>query len=125
MLALKYMTRKLKEALDCVAMALRLNPRPPGWYYWILGYLQVANGQYEEAVVTLRREETYRTISRRNLAAALALLGRMEEAHEEARYFHAANPHWRISTWAANQAYQFPEDGQLWVNAFRLAGLPE
>ena len=121
----KYMTRKLKDGLDLVAAALRLNPQPPSWYYWFLGYLQVANGQYEEAVKTLRREETYRTISRRNLAAALALLGRTAEAKEEAQYFHAANPNWRISLWANNQNFQNADDYRFWVDAFRLAGLPE
>ena len=121
----QYMTGNVKEGLEFVAMALRVNPRPPGWYYWHLGYLQVANGQYEDAVATLRREETYRTISRRTLAGALVLLGRMDEAKEEARFFQAANPNWRISTWAPNQPFRNPPDVQLWVNAYRLAGLPE
>lgn len=52
--------------------ALRLNPRPPNWYFWLLGQAQYAAGHYESAVVALRGEETYRTGSRRILAASLA-----------------------------------------------------
>ncbi len=120
-----YMTGKPSEALVSIATAFRLNPSPPGWYYWVLGYLQIANGMYSEAVITLRREETYRTISRRNLAAALVLLGRIDEAKEEAAYFQQANPRWRISTWASINRVPNHPSVEFWTNAFRLAGLPE
>ena len=70
------MNGRPQEAVTAAAHALRLNPRPTGWYFWITGTAQVASGQYENAVATLRREETYRSASRRMLAAALALLGR-------------------------------------------------
>jgi hypothetical protein len=107
------------------ARALRLNPRPPGWNFWITGTAQVASGQYENAVATLRREETYRSASRRMLAAALALLGRDSEARAEATLFLATSPHWRISTWVKAQPFRNTADAEFWVGAFRLAGLPE
>jgi len=93
--------------------------------YWIIGTAQVASGQYENAVVTLRREETYRCASRRMLAAALALLGRTSESQEEARLFLSTSPHWRINTWAESQPFKNPKDANFWIDAFRLAGLPE
>ena len=40
------------EAIACVQKALRLNPHPPSWYFWILGFAQFAAGQYEAAVKT-------------------------------------------------------------------------
>ena len=113
------------EAVEFAARALRLNPQPPGWYYWALGHAQVANGQYENAVATLRREETYRTISRRILAAALALLGRTQEAREEAKFFLADNPQWRINTYMENQPFKDQKDAKFWIDAYLLAGLPE
>ncbi len=113
------------EALEAATKAFRLNPQPPGWYYWILGRAQVLNGQYDKAVATLRREETYRTPSRRFLIAALARLGRIDETHEEAKLFLASNPHWRISTWAENQAFRNTKDLEFWIETYRLAGLPE
>jgi TolB-like protein/Tfp pilus assembly protein PilF len=119
------MNGKPKEAVEASAKALRLNPRPPGWYYWITGTAQVANGQYDVAITTLRREETYRTASRRMLAAALSLLGRTSEAQEEARLFLATSPHWRINTWVETQPFKNSKDADFWIDAFRLAGLPE
>ena len=119
------MNGRPQEAVSAAARALRLNPRPPGWYFWITGTAQVANGQYSDAVVTLRREETYRSASRRMLAAALALLGRVSEAQAEAKLFLATSPHWQISTWVEVQPFRNPNDAEFWTNAFRLAGLPE
>ena len=116
---------KAKEGLELIAMALRFNPRPPGWYYWDLGEAQISDGQYDKAVKTLRREEIYRSHSRRNLAAALALSGRKEEAMAEAKLFNADHPQWRIGLWAKTQPYQHEKDLTLWVDAFRLTGLPE
>ena len=119
------MNGRPQDALSAAAHALRLNPRPPGWYFWITGTAQVACGQYESAVTTLRREETYRSASRRMLAAALALLGRESEARAEATLFLTASPHWRISTWVEAQPFRNAADADFWVGAFRLAGLPE
>jgi len=119
------MNGKPQEAVLAVANAWRLNPRPPGWYYWIAGTAQVASGQYENAVTTLRREETYRSASRRMLATALALLGRTSEAKAEATLFLASSPHWRIGTWVETQPFKSPQDADFWVDAFRLAGLPD
>jgi hypothetical protein len=104
---------------------MRLNPHPPHWYYWNLGFAQFANGQYNDAARTLRREETYRTASRRILAAALARLGRIAEAREEAKLFLSTSPHWRISNWIESQPFRNPKDAQPWIDAYRLAGLPD
>ncbi len=60
----------------------------------------MAEGAYEAAVRTLREVATHRTESRRFLAAALAMLGRMDEAQNEARLFMACNPNFSISRWS-------------------------
>jgi tetratricopeptide (TPR) repeat protein len=122
----KLLSGKPHEAIECATRALRLNPHPPGFYYWFLGQAQIAAGKYEEAVSTLKREETYRTTSRRDLCVALVKLGRISEAHEEAKLFMLSSPDWRISTTFEGEAvFKNPDDKQFWVDAYRVAGLPE
>lgn len=114
-----------RECTEFLARALRLNPKPPSWYFWVLGNAQIRLGQYADAVKTLRQEETYRTGSRRSLAAALALLGRDKEARDEAGYFMADNPHFRIAHWEATTPFKYQRDAKFWIDAFHLAGLPK
>lgn len=114
-----------REAVQCAERALELNPRPLGYFYWLLGQAQFAAGDLEPAVRTLRREETYRTVSRRLLAAALAMLGRLDEAREEARLFMAAYPHFTIGQWVATQPFRDLEMRDRFVDGYRKAGLPE
>ena len=121
-----YVYRNLKqEAVDVGSRALRLNPHPPSSNYWVFGFALVANGQYEQAVKVLRHETTYRSASRRILAAALALLGQEAEARKEGKLFMAASPHWRIGAWIQTQPFKNDADAHFWSSAYRLAGLPE
>ncbi|ESZ61598.1 adenylate/guanylate cyclase domain-containing protein [Mesorhizobium sp. L103C131B0] len=111
-------------ALIACAEALRLNPRPPGWYFWTMGTAQISSGHYEEAVVTLSREETYGTGSRLTLIAALALAGRVPEAREEGGLFLASSPDWTAGEQAANLPFRSPSFAQPFIDGWRLADLP-
>jgi TolB-like protein/Tfp pilus assembly protein PilF len=113
------------EAIACIEKALRLNPHPPSWYFWLLGCAQYAAGQYEGAVKTLRNDATYRTESRRLLAAVLARLGRLEEARGEARLHLAASPHFRIRHLIEFMPYRDMALRDRLVEDFRKAGFPE
>jgi adenylate cyclase len=113
------------EAIAFAQKAMRLNPRPPSFYFWTLGFAQFAAGQYEAAVKTLRNEATYRTESRRLLAAALAQLDRQEEAREEAKLYLAGNPHFRISHWVETHPYRDLAMRDRFLEGLRKAGLPE
>ena len=114
-----------KVAVDQVRRALRLNPRPPYWYHWMLGMGQYAAREYNAAVVTLQTEETYRTVSQRVLAASLAQLGRIQEARQEAALFMARNPSFSIARWAATHPYRDEATLGLFVEGYRRAGLPD
>jgi TolB-like protein len=114
-----------KDALADIQKALRLNPHPPGFYYWFLGQAQYLDHQYDRAVQTLRREETYRTPSRRTLAASLALLGRLDEAREEADMFMVSTPHFTIHHWIEALPFRDEKALQHFVDGYRKAGLPE
>jgi TolB-like protein/class 3 adenylate cyclase/Tfp pilus assembly protein PilF len=112
------------EAIDHTRRAFSLNPHPPGWYYWYLGFIEYAAGQYEDAVKTLGREGIP-SGSQRILAASLAQLGRLEEATAEATRFLAAHPGFSIKQWANTQPFQRPTDRQHFIDGYLKAGLPQ
>lgn len=116
---------RVGEGLDHIAKAFRLNPFPASWYYLALGQAQYAAGEYEAAVETLRRDETYRTSSRRFLAASLAQLGRLDEARAEAELFLVGNPDFTTRHWATTEPFRDAAVLEHFVEGFRKAGLPE
>ncbi|MDX3924928.1 MAG: winged helix-turn-helix domain-containing tetratricopeptide repeat protein [Shinella sp.] len=116
---------RVAEGLEHIAKAFRLNPFPASWYYLALGQAQYATGDYEAAVETLRKDETYRTSSRRFLAASLAQLGRLDEARAEAELFLVGNPHFTNSHWAATEPLRDAAALEHFLDGYRKAGLPE
>ena len=112
------------EAIAGVAHAMRLNPRPPSWYYFIQGEAEYAAHQYEKAVATLRHESTYGTPSRSILAAALAQLGRVEEARVEARLFMADYPDFRIEPFLDTWPFRHRADREHFAEGYRKAAIP-
>jgi TolB-like protein len=122
---LHVMEGRSRIAVECARRALKLNPRPFAFYYWELGNSLYTAGEYEEVIRVLRREETYRTESRRILAAALAMLGRTEEAREEAHLFRIANPRFTIKRWVETQPFRDIATRDRFIEGFRKAGLPE
>ncbi|MET3521379.1 TolB-like protein [Mesorhizobium abyssinicae] len=116
---------QVEQGLEQIRKAFRLNPFPASWYYLTLGQAQYAAGDYEAAIETLRREETYRTSSRRFLAASLAQLGRLDEAHAEVEMFLVANPHFTTSHWVWTEPFRDTATLEHFVDGFRKAGLPD
>jgi tetratricopeptide (TPR) repeat protein len=112
------------DAVEFAENALRLNPYPPGWYYWDLGFAYYAAGRYTQAIRVLRKEEVGRLPAKRILAASLAQLGQLTEAHEEARRFLEINPGFLASHWAATQPFRRDEDRQHFLDGYIKAGLP-
>jgi TolB-like protein len=122
---LRVMEGRGEEALKCARRSFVRNPRPLGYFYWLLGQAEIAAGDPQAAVKTLRRPETYGTESDRLLAAALSLLGRDSEARFEACRFLAANPHFRIARWIETQPFRDLSMRDRFVAAYRKAGLPD
>ena len=124
MAGLRVLQGQPHDAVELAEKALRLNPYPPGWYYWDLGFAYYAAGRYTQAVRVLRKEEVGRLPAKRILAASLAQLGQLTEAHEEARRFLEINPGFLVSHWAATQPFTRDEDRQHFVDGYVKAGLP-
>jgi adenylate cyclase len=112
------------EGTECARNALRLNPYPPG-HYWVLGLAQYAAGRYQDAVDTLRHEALGGTGSRRTLAAALAQLGKISDAQQEARKFLTEFPHFSARQWGSTQPFRTDADRQHFIEGYVKAGLPE
>jgi TolB-like protein len=113
------------KAIESIAGAMRLNPRPPAWYYWLKGEAEYAARDYQTAIITLRHEATYGTPSRSILAAALAQLGLMDEAQTEGRLFMADYPSFRIESFLDTQPFRNPADRAHFADGYRKAALPE
>jgi TolB-like protein len=113
------------DGLEHIRKAFRLNPYPPSWYYLLLGQAHYALRQYDSAIEILRKEETYRTGSRRFLAASLAQLGRLEEARREAELFLVSNPHFTIGHWVSSHPFRDDATAAHFVEGYRKAGLPD
>ncbi len=111
------------EAIKRVKEAMRLNPYHPSWYFVSLGYFQYVAHDYEGAVETLRQMSPLGT-ARRILAASLAYLGRMEEAHAEAEKFLKENPTFSATYWGNAQPFLHDKDRQHAVEGYIKAGLP-
>ncbi|TGQ71596.1 tetratricopeptide repeat protein [Mesorhizobium sp. M00.F.Ca.ET.186.01.1.1] len=116
---------RIDEALEHIRKAFRLNPFPVSWYFLTLGQAQYAARDYEAAIETLRRDETYRTSSRRFLAASLAQLGRLDEARAEVEMFLVSNPHFTTSHWVWTEPFRDEATLAHFVDGFRKAGLPD
>jgi TolB-like protein len=111
-------------AREAIGRAFELNPYPPGWYYWMRGFIEFASGDYESTIRTLSHVSTRRSGSQRILAAALAQVGRLEEARREAAEFLARNPRFSISGWIAGHPSNSAADLDRFAEGYRRAGLP-
>jgi tetratricopeptide (TPR) repeat protein len=121
---LKVLDGQPDEAIAMAEKALRLNPCPPGWYYWNLGFAYYATGRYAEAADVLSKEEVKLMPAKRILAASLAQLGQLDEARLEARRFLEINPGFQASAWAATQPFKDKADRDHFVDGYIKAGLP-
>jgi TolB-like protein/class 3 adenylate cyclase/Flp pilus assembly protein TadD len=116
-----------------VQEALRLSPRDPWVYVWLVtaGFAKSLLGRHEEAIAWLRRSiESNRNypLARFLLASSLARLGRIEEAQLEVRAGLALDPRFSIAgmlatEWSDNPVYLDQRAG--FIDGMRRAGVPE
>ena len=118
-----------------VAEALRVSPRDTMAYLWmfIAGVARLHLGDWEQAVLWSRRSiEANRNYARAHfaLAAALAQLGRLEEAHSAVKTGLALDPAFAISRLRTNLAARTGNPTYLarlepGFDGMRKAGVPE
>ena len=102
---------------------MRLNPHYPEWYVWHLGFALYAAHRYEEVIAALREIKIIKQ-PLRILAAAYAMLDRMDEAKAAAREFLENRPQFSIRQWASSQPIKSDSDRQHFIDGYLKAGLP-
>jgi TolB-like protein len=126
---------RAEETEAHIAEALRLSPRDTTAYIWmtVAGSAKLHLGSYEQAVEWFRRAiEANRNNppAYLNLAAALAQLGRLDEAHSAVRAGLALSPTYTISRRRASWTAQSDDPTYLAqlepiFEGMRKAGVPE
>jgi tetratricopeptide (TPR) repeat protein len=126
---------RAEETEAHVAEALRLSPRDTTGYIWMTtaGSAKLHLGSYEQAVGLFRRAiEANRNNppAYLNLAAALAQLGRLDEARSAARAGLALNPAYTVSRRRASWTAQSDDPTFLAqlepiFDGLRKAGVPQ
>jgi adenylate cyclase len=117
-----------ERALGCLEKARRLNPLDPRGYITLnaMGAAHFLEGRFQEAEQIMRRAlemNASHPISLRYLTAALAQMGRLDEATEVGRLFQSA----RLEAMRAHlrrTSFRNREKRQLLFEGLRLAGLP-
>jgi adenylate cyclase len=125
-LALMYAGRPA-EALEAIAVAIRLDPHYSSIVLHFLAQTNFSLGNYEAAVEQLRRRiaRTPGTdSSRMMLAACYGHLGRLEEARAMWAELMQVNPHFSLAQRERVLPYKDPRDFQRIADGLAKAGLP-
>jgi len=115
-----------EEAIALFRKAIRLNPIPPVWYVWGLGFSHFMLGQYEEAIAELRKalhRAPDSQFSHIGLAAIYSELGREEDARAAAAEILRIDPTFSLEQWAKTHMYKNQADIDRVVEALHKAGL--
>jgi adenylate cyclase len=117
-----------EESVLYAKKALRLNPFPGVYYYFVLGRAYFFAGQYDESIMTWKRVldklPDYGG-AHLMLAACYGLLGRDAESTAAAKEVLRINPKFSIESHAKRLPYKDKADIEREVAALRKAGLPE
>jgi adenylate cyclase len=117
---------RYEEAIALLNKAIRLNPTPPTWYFLILGNVYQVSGRFDESI------EAYKKVLHRNpddllthtrLAASYGLMGREEEALDEAAEVWRIDPKFSAEQFAKKIPYEKQRDVELILDGLRKAGL--
>ncbi|MSR12978.1 MAG: adenylate/guanylate cyclase domain-containing protein [Gammaproteobacteria bacterium] len=113
------------EAVEWVEKAMRLNPRYPTSYLWVLGQSYFFNGRIEDAIVTFKRVITHNpdhVTGHRMLAIIYGELGQIVDAQHEAREILRISPQFTLANVRDRTPYQDPKTIERIVGALMKAG---
>ena len=115
---------KVEEALALLNKAVRLNPIPPNYYFHEFGSCYRIMGQYEKAIIMLKRvldNDPHHLFSRLNLIATYVMSGEEEMARAEAIQVLEQSPNFSVERLLMFLPYKDSEiiDGlrECWLKA--------
>ena len=123
--ALKFEGR-YEEALQYCEQAFRLNPMHPGWYFRLLGSIQILLGHYNEAIVNCKKAlegAPNDIITHQYLTCAYSWAGRLEEARAQAKEILRINPKHSLEIYSKQQRLKNKADSERIIEGLRMAGL--
>jgi len=115
-----------EKAIPLLEKAIRLDPIPPNWYLWSLGFAYRETGRYEDAITVAKKashREPNDLIARIVLTLAYIELGREDEAHAEALEVLRINPKFSVGRWAKVRPHIDPANTARAAEKLRKAGL--
>ncbi len=118
-----------EAAIAGVEEAIRLSPRDGFMPFWLMGLIWAnhARARYEEAAGAARRAiriAPNNPTFRRQLASALALQGRLDDAREALAQYLRLEPDHTIAD-ASRIPTRVPEHLERFLDGLRKAGLPD
>lgn len=120
-------SRQSQKAVVEIEHALRVLPNPALWvegaYAWILWM----NGEYQKSLEVSQRQAHIPKAHALCLIATYVCLGQVEQAQKNMAAYLVEYPDHSLAREREIQQpkYDFSEDGHRWLEALRIAGLPE
>jgi adenylate cyclase len=115
------------EGLEAIRTAMRLDPRHPFFYVWILGQAHFLLRQTEEAIAQFEKSIESNpdfVVGHLMLASAYAHAGRIEDAQWEAEEAIVLLPDFTLTAEREKAAYKDPAHLEYYLEGLRKAGLP-
>jgi TolB-like protein/Flp pilus assembly protein TadD len=117
---------KNQESIPLIKKAIRLNPYPPSYYYYILGQCYIVAGQFEEALAEANKAvqlEPNNLWARVTMASSYGSLGREEEARAASAEVLRIDPKFSVEHFAKRLPYIRQSDKDRFIGGLRKAGL--
>lgn len=114
------------EAIAHLKEGIRLNPFPPYWYFMRLGQAYTQKGEYEKALSQYKNAikcSPDAVAPRAHLAGVYVLLGRQEEAGNEAKKVLELHPDFSMEQIAKSLPFKDEAYLKTFVEAIQKAGL--
>jgi adenylate cyclase len=117
-----------EEAVELIKKAMRLNPFPPSFYYYQLGYCYFTMEQYEQAIDEFKKAidlEPKNQPALVGLSASYSSLDRNEEALSAGKNLCKIAPNFSVKSWVKKLPYKNEADSERITKSLHKAGLPE